>query len=72
MERLNIGQNHYQLNLGQKQTNGLKQENNMDRDHNQDQEQSQDRTNNLEMSNVLELLLKPEKKRKKQSRGLHL
>ena len=84
MERLNIGQNHEELNLGQKQTNGLKQENNMDRDHNQDQEQSHDQKNKQEMSKVLELLLKPErndnhlpyellkKKRKKQSRGLHL
>lgn len=84
MDRLKTRQNHEELDLGQRQTNGLKQENNMDRDHKQDQEQSQDRTNNREMSNVLELLLKPEqndnhlpyellkKKRKKQSRVLHL
>ena len=86
MERLHTGQSHEELNLSQKQTNGVKQEINIHHDHNQDPEQSHDQKNKQEMSKILELLLKPErnhdhmpheflkKKRPKQSRssGLHL
>jgi hypothetical protein len=79
MDRLNTGQNHDELNLGQKQTNGLKQEINIHHDHSEDRKQNHDQENKQEMSKVLELLLKPErndnhlpyellkKKRKKQS-----
>ena len=84
MNRLHKGQNHEELNLGQKQTNGLKQGNDKRHNQNKDLEESHEYKNKQEMSKVLELLLKPErnsnhlpfellkKKRKKQSRGLHL
>lgn len=86
MDRLNIRQQHEELNLGQKQTNGVKQEINIHHGYSHDQEQRHDQQNKQEMSKVLELLLKPErndnhlpyellkKKRKKQSRsnGLYM
>ena len=85
-DRLTLEPNHGELNLGQKQSNGVKQVHELRLDHKQGQKQSDELKNKQSVSKTLELLLKPErndnyiphqflkKKTHKQSRsrGIHL